>query len=208
MLTRLAQTLARFPLLAIVASFGPGVVAAFVTSRRVRGLLGTPGWGFGLASSSLVGQELGKGDESEADAYARDIIRYSMAVYGLLALGAFVLARPIASIFLSAPDLLALAATFIRVSAVSVLGAGLNRVSVGPLRASGDTRWPLYGKLLGLYAFALPIAYAGVVTPLGVVALYLSLLAETAVPAVVTYYRFRTGTWKVISRGIRPETAD
>ena len=123
-----------------MASFWPRVVAAFVTSRRVRGLLGTPGWGFGLASSSLVGQELGKRDEGKADAYAHDIIRYSMMVYGLLALGAFVLARPIASVFLSAPDLLTLAIAFIRVSAVSVLGTGPNRVSVGPLRASGDTR--------------------------------------------------------------------
>lgn len=84
----------------------------------------------------------------------------------------------------------------------------MNRVSVGPLRASGDTRWSLYGTLLGLHAFALLIAYTGVVTPLGVVALYLTLLVETAVPVAVTYYRFQTGQWKVISRALRSDAPE
>jgi len=207
MLTRLAQTLARFPLLGIVALFGPGVVAAFVTGRRVRGLIGTPGWGFGLASSSLVGRHLGAGDEREAEAYARDILRYSMAAYAVLAVVAFVLARPIARAFVSDPDLVASVTTFVRVAAVSVLGAGVNQSTVGPLRASGDTRWPLYGKLVGLYCFAIPLAYAGVVTPLGIDALYLSLVAETTVPAAVTYYRYRSGRWKAVSRAFRPDAS-
>ncbi|MEF8827443.1 MAG: MATE family efflux transporter [Haloarcula sp.] len=207
-LTRQAQTLARFPLLAIVALFGPGVVAAFVTGRRVRGLLGAPGWGFGLASSSLVGRHLGTGDEAEAGAYASDILWYSMASYALLAVGAFVFGRQVARVFVSDPDLVNSVTTFVRVAAVSVLGAGVNRSTVGPLRASGDTRWPLYGKLVGLYVFTIPIAYAGIATPLGINALYLSLVAETTVPAAVTYYRYRSGRWKVVSRTYRPDTSE
>lgn len=208
MLTRLAQTLGRFPLLAIVSLFGPGIVAAFVTGRRVRGLIGTPGWGFGLASSSLVGQQLGSGDEAEADAYAWDIFRFSMTVYALLALGAFVFARPIAHLFVSGPELVGWVTTFVRVAAISVLGAGVNRSTVGPLRTSGDTRWPLYGQLLGLYAFAVPLAYIGAETSLGITALYLALIAETAVPGAVTFYRFRSGKWKIVSRSFRPEVTD
>ncbi|MFC6726078.1 MATE family efflux transporter, partial [Halobium palmae] len=54
----LVWTVAEFPMLAILATFGPTVVAAFVVARRIWGLMNTPGWGFGLASSSLVGQAL------------------------------------------------------------------------------------------------------------------------------------------------------
>ena len=40
----------------------------------------------------------------------------------------------------------------------------------------------------------------------GVAGLYLAFVAETAIPAVINYYRFLTGRWKAISRGYRPET--
>jgi Na+-driven multidrug efflux pump len=72
--------------------------------------------------------------------------------------------------------------------------------ALGPLRASGDTTWPFYGQLLGLFVFALPLAYLGAVTSLGIWGLYGTLFAETAVPAAVIYYRFRTQKWKRISR--------
>jgi len=75
--------------------------------------------------------------------------------------------------------------------------------AMGPLRASGDTRWPFYGQVLGLFAFALPAAYLGAVTPLGGTGLYLALLFETGVPAGVTYYRFRSERWKLVSRSYR-----
>ena len=68
-LTNIAQMGAQFPLLAIVSLFGPDVVAAFVIALRLRDLMNTPGWGFGLASSSLVGQALGQNREGEAGAY-------------------------------------------------------------------------------------------------------------------------------------------
>ena len=65
-LTNLAQSGAQFPMLAIVSLFGPEVMAAFVVALRVRDLMNTPGWGFGLASSSIVGQSLGRGREQES----------------------------------------------------------------------------------------------------------------------------------------------
>jgi Na+-driven multidrug efflux pump len=77
--------------------------------------------------------------------------------------------------------------------------------ATGPLRASGDTRWPFYGQLLGLFGFALPAAYLGTVTPLGIYGLHVALLLETAAPAAVTYYRYRSGKWKLVSRMYRSE---
>jgi len=90
---------------------------------------------------------------------------------------------------------------------VSVVLWGLMNGAMGPLRASGDTRWPFYGQMLGLVVFALPAAYVGAVTSLGLVGLYAALLFETGIPAAVVYARFRSGTWKRISRTYRPEPA-
>ncbi|QCS44289.1 MATE family efflux transporter [Natrinema versiforme] len=215
--TNVARRAAQFPMLAIVALFGPNVVAAYVIARRVRDLMDTPGWGFSLASSSLVGQELGTGDEGDADIYGHEVLWFGVAVYLFSATLVLVFAEQVGRLFVDDPSILPLVTTFIVVACVSVIFRGVSGGATGPLRASGDTRWPFYGQLLGLYVFALPVATLGAVSvplpglelipPLGIGALYAALVLETLVPAVVTYYRFAAGHWKVISRGYRPETS-
>ena len=207
--TNLARTGAGFPKTAIVAMFGPNVVAAYVVAMRVRALMDTPNWGFSLASSSLVGQALGEDDERLADLWARDVLRLSMAVYVLIAVGVLVFARPISRVFVQDPAILPLVTVFVAVAAVSVVFSGVNGGATGPLRASGDTRWPLYSQLAGMYLVALPVAYLGTANGLGLgrPALYAAIVLEMAVPAAITYYRYQTGTWKIVSRSFRPDAA-
>ncbi|EMA34508.1 MATE family efflux transporter [Haloarcula japonica] len=203
----LARTGAQFPRLFIVGLFGPGVVSAYVVALRVRALLDTPNWGLSLASSSLVGQALGDDDEGEATVWAQTVLRLSIGVYIVVAATLLPFSRGIARLFVSDPTVLPLVTVFVAVACASVVFRGVDGGSTGPLRASGDTRWPFYSQLAGMYLFALPLAYLGYVTPLGELALYASLMVETAVPAAVTYYRFRSGTWRVVSRSYRPDTA-
>lgn len=201
---RLATSLVVFPLLAIAAVFGTAVVAALEVGRQVRGLMNALNWGFSIASSSLVGRELGQGNETEAAGYGWDIIKVSFVAYLLLASTVILLAEPIARVFLDEPEALGLATVFVAVGAVSAIGYGIDGAANGALRGGGDTRWPFYGRLLGLYVFAVPIAYLGVLTPLGTAGLLLALLLETFVPAAVNFYRYRSDEWKAISRGFRP----
>lgn len=206
--TNLARTGAQFPRLFIVGLFGPGVVSAYVVALRVRALLDTPNWGLSLASSSLVGQALGENDEREATVWARTVLRLGIGVYVIVALSLLPFSRQVGRLFVDDPAVLGLVATFVAVACASVVFRGVDGGATGPLRASGDTRWPFYSQLLGMYLFALPVAAVGVLLPaVGVLALYASLLVETAVPAAVTYHRFRSGTWRVVSRAYRPDAA-
>lgn len=205
-LTNMGQHGGQFPMLAIVSLFGPNVVAAYVIALRIRDLMNTPGWGFGLASSSLVGQSLGVNQEDEAGAYAHDTLRFAVTVYGLAAAAVFIFADPVSRLFVSDPDVIGTTKALVRVTCISVVLWGIMNGSLGPLRASGDTSWPLYGQLAGLLLLALPAAYLGAVTSLGITGLYLALLFETGVPAAVTYYRFRSDRWKLVSRTYRPAT--
>jgi putative MATE family efflux protein len=205
-LRKVAQNGGQFPLLAIVGLFGPNVVAAFVVALRVRALMNTPGWGFSLASSSLVGQSLGAGHEPEADGYARDALRFTVAAYVLVAVAVFAVADPISALFVTDTAVRSTTTALIRAACASVLLWGVMNGAMGPLRASGDTTWPFYGQIVGLFGFALPLAYLGATTPLGIWGLYGTLFVETAVPAAVIYYRFRTERWKLISRANRAAT--
>jgi len=202
----LVWTVAEFPMFAILDVFGRDVVSAFVIARRVFGLLNTPGWGFGLASSSLVGQELGTGEEGVAEAYGRAIIRFSVAIYALVAALVLLLARPVVTLFVGDPTApeVPIAVPLVRVACLAVVLQGVSVGAAGPLDASGDTRWPFASQALGMFGVSIPLVYLGTVTPLGIYGLYLAFLAETSVPAALNYYRFRTGTWKRVSREYRP----
>ena len=205
-LRKVAQNGGQFPMLAIVGLFGADVVAAYVVALRVRALMNTPGWGFGLASSSLVGQSLGAGRELEADEYAHNTLRFTVAAYVLVGVSVFVVADPITYLFVTDAGVRATTAALIRAGCVSVLLWGLMNGATGPLVAGGDTTWPLYGQVAGLMGFALPLAYLGATTPLGLWGLYGALLVETGVPAGIIYYRFRTKKWKLMSRAHREAT--
>ena len=205
---RLAEGLVTFPLLAIADSFSTEAVAALEVGRRVRNLANSITWGFSIAASTLVGQRLGRGEEAGAEAYGREIIQLSLVVYLLVAAGVGLFAEPIARVFVDDPGAVALTTSFVIVAAISVVPLGVDGSTTGVLRGAGDTRIPFYASLLGLYVFALPMAYLGVITPLGITALYLALILETAVPATVTTWRFQTGRWKAVSRAYRPDSAE
>jgi putative MATE family efflux protein len=206
---RMVWTGARFPMLAFVGLFGPTVVAAYVISRRVWGLLNTPGWGFGLAASSLVGQSLGAGDEGEATAYGHDITRIAVVTYVSVAVVVFAFADRVVSVFLGGPagETEAVAVGLVYAACLAVVARGVGGTYAGALDAAGDTRWPFYSRALGMFGAALPLTYLGATTTLGVYGLYLSYFGQSVVPAVVNYYRFASGRWRAVSRQYRPDAA-
>lgn len=207
-LRKLATSLVVFPFLAIAAVFGTIVVAAFEVSRQVRHLANSLNWGFSIASSSLVGQHLGRGDEREAAAFGWDILRLSVVSYIMFVAVLIIFARPIAGVFVSDPASLDQSVGFVVVGAISAIGLGIDGAAHGVLRAGGDTLWPFYGRLVGLYGCAIPIAYLGVGTAVGIYMLYAALLLETFVPAIVNFYRLRTNKWQAISRQYRPQSTE
>lgn len=204
---RVAGSAVVFPLLWVSAGFGDVVVTAFEVARRVRGIMNSVNWGLSLASSSLVGQQLGAGDETEAGAYGADIIRLGMVIFVGLAIIVVAFASPIARLFVSESEALAITIPFVAIGAISAIGFGLNGAATGALVGAGYTRWPLVAALIGRWCLALPVALIGLFTPLGVVGLYLALLLETFVPGGINWWLFRAGRWKAASRRYRVEPA-
>ncbi|APX96253.1 MATE family efflux transporter [Natronorubrum daqingense] len=205
----LVWTVAEFPMLWVLGIFGENTVAAFVIARRIWGLMNTPGWGFGLASSSLVGQALGQNDERTAKAYGRDIIRFAVATYIVSAILIALFAEQIVVLFADDPTSgeIPIAVTLVYAACVAVVFQGVAGAAAGPLDASGDTVVPFASQFVGMFLVSIPLAYLGATTSLGYWGLYLAFVAETSVPAAINYWRFRTDKWKAISETYRPDAA-
>jgi Na+-driven multidrug efflux pump len=212
---RLAQTFGRFPFLFVLGVLGTPVLAGYAIGRRVVLLAMMPAWGYATASSTLVGQAIGGGEDAEATDYGWQVARLALATQLLIAAVIALFARPIAIAF--GTEHVDLTVTFVRVFAVGVAGFSLSRTMRGSLRGAGDTRWPLYGTVAGTYLVRLPLAVLALpatyaltvplvglsVTPglgIGLAIVYLSVLADFYLRAGVNTARFWSGRWKQVAR--------
>ncbi len=205
----LVWTGSAFMLLAIVDLFGQEVVAAYVISRSIWDLLNTPGWGYGLAASSLVGQSLGENREDVAAAYGLEITRISVVSYAIGAVAVLIFAEPIVHLYVGdrTAESVPIAIGLTQAAAIAVVANAVSGTYAGALDATGDTRWPFYSGVVGMFGVAIPLAYLGAITALGLWGLYLAYLAQTTIPAVINRYRFQTDAWRQISRQYRPDSA-
>jgi putative MATE family efflux protein len=219
--TRLVQATARFPFLFILNALGTPVVAAYAIGRRVMSLARMPAWGYSTAASTLVGQSLGSGEEDEAADYGWQTLRVGLATQVLIAAVIVVFARPIAAVF--GTEHVGLTVEFIRVFGLAMAGFSVSRTMRGSLRGAGDTRWPLYGTVLGMYVVRLPIAALALPTSftlavgglsvspglgLGLPVIFLALLGDFYTKAAVNAGRFRSGRWREVARRSGVGTGD
>lgn len=66
----------------MLATLGTPVVAAYAISQRIIRFARLPSNGIGTATASLVGQELGAGEEQEAEVYGTQITWISIVLQG------------------------------------------------------------------------------------------------------------------------------
>jgi len=132
-----------------------------------------------------------------------------VTTYAVVAAAVFVFADPIVRQFVDDPtgQTIPVAVALVYAACLGVIARGVGGTYAGALDATGDTRWPFYSRVLGMFGVALPCAYLGATTALGLYGLYLSYLGQSIVPAAINSYRFSTGEWKAISRQYRPESA-
>jgi len=183
----------------IILRFGTEVYAAHQVGMRIQSLAFLPGMGFSIAAATLVGQSLGANRSDLAGDFGRGCMKLSMVTMIIMTVFVFTLARPIAWIFTDEHVVIDNATVWIRILTLGIPAFAVFFTLAGALRGAGDSRFPLYASVLGLYAIRLPMALVlGFFTPLGVYGVWLSLSLEYYFRAAFIEWRFRKGAWKDI----------
>ncbi|HTD81704.1 MAG TPA: MATE family efflux transporter [Thermoplasmata archaeon] len=184
----------------MVVSFGEDALAAQQIGLRIQSFVFMPGLGLSIASSALVGQNLGAKDPGRADLTAREATKLSILIMGLIGVFNFIFAPWIAYAFVGPGPAHDLSVTFIRVHATSIPAIGLFFTLSGSLRGAGDTKWPLYASLAGTYLIRLPLSAAlGFGLGLGVFGVWIALPVEYYLRSVIIVQRFNRGAWKAMT---------
>jgi putative MATE family efflux protein len=185
-----------FLYMSFAAAYGTTAVAAYIIGVRILAMSFLPGFGFSAAAGTLVGQNLGAGRPGDA---ARAGWAANRLAVGLMSAGGavvFVLARPIARLFVADPVVVDEAVAFIRVLGAAQPLMAIDFTLGGALRGAGDTRFPLVAVVLGFYGCRLGMALAVAwVLRLDLLWLWLAVVGDYLVRAGLKAWRFRSMRW-------------
>jgi putative MATE family efflux protein len=200
LLEQIAFQLGLLLFLGMMADFGTAAVSAYLIGVRILSFSFVPGIGFSIAASTLVGQNLGAGRPDLASRAGWSANRRAVVVMGTLGLAIIALSETITGWFgATGQETIALTISFIY-----ILGAAQPLMAIeftlgGALRGAGDTRFPLFSILTGLFAVRLGGALFIIhVFDAGLIAVWSCLLADYLVKALLLSLRFASGRWKAV----------
>jgi putative MATE family efflux protein len=184
----------------IIVSFGTYAVAAHQVAIRSESFSFMPGFGFAIAATTLVGQNLGALKEKRAEKCAYESLKIAVIIMSLMGLLFFVFPEYFVRLFTNEPDVISAAIPCLMIIAVTEPMLGIVFVLAGSLRGAGDTTSPLIITGISLWLVRLPLAYVlGVTLGMGLTGAWIAMSVETAVRGALIFLRFRMGKWKKIT---------
>jgi putative MATE family efflux protein len=181
-----------------ITSLGTVAYAAHNVVLNIESLSFLPGMGYAIAATTLVGQALGASRPEEAEASAYEALLQGGLM--MTALGAIMVLFPHALIGLFTDDPLVAnsGANAMRIAGAFQALLALNFIMSGGLRGAGDTRWPLYTKIVSTWGVRLPVVTLLVGLGFGLTGAWIAMASDFLIQGLLAWWRFRKGAWKTL----------
>ncbi|RDI72498.1 MATE family efflux transporter [Halopelagius longus] len=182
-------------LLFIVALFPDTVVAAYGIGTRVFSVVFLPAIAVARGVETMTGQNMGAGKPDRAERAAG---LAATVLFGILSVAGVIVwfaAAPIADLFTTDPEVVDIAAQFLRYVALTFGFIGLMRAYTGSLRGAGKTLTAAAISVLMLGVVRFPVAWVAA-GPLGETGIWLSFAVSNVAGAAIAYAWYRRGTWR------------
>jgi putative MATE family efflux protein len=182
-------------LLVIVALFPDTVVAAYGIGTRVFSVIFLPAIAVARGVETMTGQNMGANKPDRAEQAAGLAAKVLFGVLTAAGVVVFFVAGPIADVFTTDPEVVDIAAQFLRYVALSFGFIGIMRAYTGSFRGAGKTLTAAAISVLMLGIIRFPIAWIAS-GPLGERGIWLSFAISNVVGAIIAYAWYRRGTWR------------
>lgn len=180
----------------ITAVFGTEAIAALGIGNRIESISYMTSFGFSIAASTLVGQNLGAARPDRAEK-AGWMTAGIISIFTALVTAAFLLLPDrIVGVFIKDPLVIAIGADYLRIVGISQIFMGVEIVLAGGFIGAGDTIPPTL--VSGLTSIArIPLAYyLGIRLGMGADAIWWIISLTGIVRGLALPIWFRAGTWK------------
>jgi putative MATE family efflux protein len=185
--------------LMLVARMGTPELAAtkVIIDLMLVGIL--PGIGFGLASASLAGQALGRGEPDDAKQWGWDVTKMAVLVVGVLSIPAVVAPELILGGFIHEASTLALAKNPLRLVASFLFIDAVGMVLMNSLMGAGDVKRVMFISSGFQWLIFLPLVYVlGPMMGLGLVVVFAVQAIYRSFQSLTFALMWRQGRWQSI----------
>ena len=182
----------------LVASFGTVIVAAYGIGIRVLSFVIIPAFGLSMATSTLVGQNMGAGKPKRAEAVGNKSALTGFVVIAVVSLMIFLFAEPITRTFIpDEQEVIESATLFVKFLTISFAFIGLQLIFSGVFSGAGNTKISMIFSIVSLWVFEFPLSYIlSKHTDLAEVGLWMAVPIARLLTATVSLVYFKMGTWK------------
>ena len=142
----------------LMGRLGTAPMAAHQVAINIASLTFMVPLGISAAAAVLVGRAVGAGDPPAARRAAVAALVCGLSFMALSGIGLWLLARPLAAVYTTDAAVLAVASLLLPLAGVFQVFDGLQIVSIGVLRGTGDTRTPMLVNILGFWLVGLPVS--------------------------------------------------
>lgn len=183
----------------IVTSLGDISYATHIIGMNIQSLSFTTGMSFGIAATTLTGQTLGRKRPDLARWYVREAIRMGYVLSFLVALVLFFFGGKLAGMYSNEAQVLALAATVLKIIAVANPLSNTRFVYNAALRGAGDARFTAISTFLGIVVIRPLIAFLLVfVIKLDLIGVWIALISDALLCYGLAKWRWKSGKWAMI----------
>lgn len=182
----------------LITSFGTVTTASYGVGTNVLNFVVIPAMGFSMATSTLVGQNIGAGNIKRAERVARLAASLTFGALSTVGLLAFIFANHIAAFFVPHDaHVIHEASVFIRTVSWSFGFIGLQFALMGVLRASGNMLTAMTISLVSQWCLQFPLAFVlSQHTSLRAHGLWWAFPVANVTIAIVGAIVFSRGDWK------------
>jgi len=181
----------------IIGRFGSSAVAGYTIAIRVIIFAIMPAWGLANAAATLVGQNLGAGQQQRAETSVWRAALYNMLFLVGVAVIFIVFAGPVIRLFTDDPEVVAFGTSCLRFISYGYGFYAYGMVMVQAFNGAGDTTTPTVINFFCYWLFQIPLAFAlASWTTLGATGVLIAITVAESLIAVVGVLVFRRGRWK------------
>ncbi len=183
----------------VISSLGTMAYAAHSIAHNVESLSFMPGFGFAMAATTLVGQNLGAKQPQRAEHSGYESMKIAATIMSAVGLLLFFVPGLFVRLYTDDPEVIHMSSTVLRIIAVSQPFLAASMVFAGALRGAGDTRWVLGITLVGIWGIRLALAYTlCIILDFGLAGAWLAMAADLVLRSGLVWLRYRTGRWKTL----------
>lgn len=182
----------------LVATFGTETIAAYGIGGRILSFIIIPAVGLSMATSTLVGQNIGAGKMERAERISKLSAVTSFFILTIVGVLLFFFAEHITRAFI--PDdlhVIESGATYIRIMALTFGFIGIQMTMNGTFMGSGNTKLSMILSIVTFWIFQFPVAFILSKTfGLGEYGLWWAFPVSNVSAAILAVILFLNGSWK------------